>query len=457
MVRPLLCIVALAIFGLGVAVADTYSLAPVKDERGMYGRPAMSSVKWQREVDDVGRMPKLRSDSVWFAELPFADSEPILVALDPGKLERPTEPEVQPALEPEELPIVYLDLDRDRNLDDEEPVTLSRTESGRYEGWLKSPVIAAYVVYKLDDGREIEAPYRFRLMAPYGGVEGVSSLRIVGEEQLEGMVKLDGKSVTLRLMDGNVDAKYGIPGLRGDYLWLDADGDGKPGRFESRPVTKCIAYGGKYYSLRIRPDGGEVTIEPYGGELGKLIFWAKDGEGAPLEVSKVYLYGDSLCLLQERKTSFLRVPPGSYSLVYNLTRHSGGETRDYEFRSRRPIEVVGGEAVGLRCGLKVKMDLEVSQDRLHENAMHLYVDIKLTGEETGHSFGASTPGPPGAVYVMDADGKTVAHAHASYGRGLRCAVGVPNAKAGETYRIRVTWDTAGYQDELVKEIEYTIL
>ena len=51
----------------------------------------------------------------------------------------PPGPEEATLLEPDKLPILYLDLDRDRNLDDEEPLTFSR-KSDESEETDKAPL-----------------------------------------------------------------------------------------------------------------------------------------------------------------------------------------------------------------------------------------------------------------------------------------------------------------------------
>ncbi|MGA2501132.1 MAG: TlpA disulfide reductase family protein [Tepidisphaeraceae bacterium] len=81
---------------------------------------------------------------------------------------------------------------------------------------------------------------------------------------LAGEVKVAGKTVSAVLEDSGCTGDFSVsgPAVQTPLIWLDLNGDGKPGRGESFPVTRPFEFDGKWWALaNITPEGSFKIVE----------------------------------------------------------------------------------------------------------------------------------------------------------------------------------------------------
>ena len=420
MTGSLLCVLAL-IAGAGPLSAEgqTYDLTwqPLAVPYLVY----LHSVEWsQTPPEDAGEMPRFTSPRPWYGEFTLGDSPPLLVAIDitgeAGQAPSCT---------------IYVDVKRNRQLSGETPL---RAASEQVEFWgrlLVTPEIVVPVIYRLPDGVEVRQNYPLRL-AFRGGVQPTAAPRpfmLLGRTR-QGLIRLGDSEVLIGIGDGAGDARVGG---RHDRLWLDRDGDGELGRSEAQPATRYVEWEGGFYELAFRPDGAQVTVTPYRGELATLELNATDGRGRPTGVAELWLHSegreappgvaelrlprDYLFMRVEEPGTHVQALPGEY-WVHVIVRGADGE-RTYRFVSgHRGVALAAGQVTELACGGSLEPTITMREWQDHEGRL-LMASIHATTASGLHFQGPTRrlpdDGPAGKVTVLDAAGAIVGAADAEYG------------------------------------------
>lgn len=397
--------------------------------------------------DDAGAMPEFESADVRFVDVCLGENKPMLLAVD-------MRGEGDAA-----VPIMYLDIDADRDLTDETP--LETTSAGLPDGGRGAPATAEItipVTYRLSGGEEVRREFRFRLATI--SVHNSYPVLLVNHCR-RGRIELGGKQVLITLTDGDGDAAYGAKtSWPGDRIWLDRNGDGKKERAEETVLTRYIESEGKFYRLQPEPDGSRISVTPYEGEPCEVSFEATDGKGRPMKATSLTLYGADLFVTTPWIVERVALPPGDYRLRYGVVE-SEGATPTYNFASNDVLTLKPGQHTRIQCGGELELDLSVKQLSLTADGLHLRVSVNPRTIAAGHGFWGPSPvrdWTPGKLEVLDSDGEVVATEGAPYaGDGVwPCTVRVPEVKTGDVLTVKVTWSCEDYQDDLIKEIEHTV-
>ncbi len=147
---------------------------------------------------------------------------------------------------------------------------------------------------------------------------------------LEGPLELDGKQVASRMVDVNVNGRFGDTD---DRLWIDLDGDGNWDRFQeqfpSRPVVRVA---GRRFSLVGDTNGQQFSLSKLTG-TGTVAFQLVDQNGNGARDYRALLVGqDQTAVAISKQDGAVEVPVGRYR-VANLAvtfddTTTNGDTKD---------------------------------------------------------------------------------------------------------------------------------
>jgi len=191
--------------------------------------------------------------------------------------------------------VLYIDRDRDGDLGEEKPITVSRT-GGDFE--------LAVVVNGKQVNRLLSAS-----VYPIGDTATMLMLRDRGAWQ--GKARVGGETLNIILADGNGN------GVFNDAFRLPEGGKnlpGSPDSFLTRPMTgpapdygalgvcpATLAAGGKLYNATVAADGSSIAFAPFAGETATLT--------APDGLSAIMAAGDRIVTVTARDGKLL-VPAG---------------------------------------------------------------------------------------------------------------------------------------------------
>jgi len=252
-------------------------------------------------------------------------------------------------------------------------------------------------------------------------------LQMITLDAREGSIKLGDKEVGIRFVDLNGDGKLGA----GGFPWrtspdlvqvpvptpLEGAPEGQDSMYTNAvPLTRYLAFEGKYYLLGVRPDGAEVKVQPYVGEPAKLVISATDGRGRTAQVRDVYLMGENLYTTAPVTKPVLEVPPGEYQVRYALgdPKVKGSYV---SFTAQKALTLKAGETTRLQGG--GKLSLKVSASSFISAAKEAQLTVSVTPvNAAGHSYSGQNPDPkkvPAVVEVFDSHRHRIAKANASFG------------------------------------------
>jgi hypothetical protein len=172
---------------------------------------------------------------------------------------------------------VCLDTNRNGDLSDEMPVRFERANEGACTPWVEVQSHQGPL-----DGEHTDHPIKVRLRVNQLGK--IDSLRLERKGAWVGIVDSNKGKVQFALVDTNYNGLYGEPSryahdgntsYSGDFAFADTNGFGRvvpliydAHSFQLYGVTKAV---GKFYTVTANPMGNKVSIEPYGGPMGKLL------------------------------------------------------------------------------------------------------------------------------------------------------------------------------------------
>ena len=402
----LVCVSLVLAASTSFAESVTYPLKPVAFSQPM---PSFQFLNWSdKPPADAGAMPKLTGAHTWFAELKLGDGKPILVAASrsgAGKAAKTS---------------LYVDTNGDRSLADEKPVVATKADTpGRQSvEELVTPKFTVPVVYDLPGGR-VTRDLSLELTlttVPSAGLSPMVMLHV--DCAMGGAIKLGEQDIDVRLIDVDGDGKITIAnGAEGpaDMLWVNVTPK-EPEAGEMRPLTRYLESNGRFYEIAPRVDGGEITVTPYEGALGKVTLIGTDAAGKPQPIGAFYLDSLTAMVMRENATGEVGLPPGTYGLTYGLGASKGGES-EYSFsQTENAVRIAGGEAREIRCGGPLALSLQVQQQPAQAGVTELRVTL-LVKNEAGHAFSARERDkePPAKLAVLNAAGQVIARGNGQYG------------------------------------------
>jgi len=484
-------ILLLCVLGLSSSLsAQTYQLQPATADE-LWSSDQGMTVSLE-PPPDVGPLPDFAGDEAWFAELVLGDGRPMLMAIVALS---PTDPRVRAArrasdvdvrrLRLLEAQLVYLDLDRDRDLAEEQPLLAEQeplplpSEVDRVVVRLgvppaTTPPVTVEVRYDLDGQqvtRELVFSIKLDLDQSVGYVDAPSppwgGPYVVQQQYWRGQVKLGDGDVQIALRDRNGDGLITVDhsvyaasalgvhsrgGEPNDRIWIDRNGDAKEDRGEWQYLLRYIWLDGNLYELSPRRDGAALTVAPYEGPLATLALSATDGDGRPVYISEICLSNSELTLTEGDPGMALQLPPGEYDVTYGLARREE-EALKWFFGATDPVQLEAGRTTAFRCGGRLAAWPVVRREQRAGQAplLRFYPRTLWTvgNRHRLYHCGGRRPAIVPALELLNARGEVVATGNAE-------TVPLPEGEPAGTYRVRATWDTSGYQERLVSEVAYTV-
>jgi len=191
----------------------------------------------------------------------------------------------------------YIDLNRNRDLTDDEPVsfkTLAKWHDG-YTEWVEVPSHQGP-----REGESMDHPVLVRLEIYFG--DGYISASLQKKGGWRGQIDSGKGKVECAVLDSNCDGIYGgqttwkdngEPENWGDELYIDTNAFGKlamigygPHEIRPEPVTKV---GSKFCLMSCTPLGNKLTVAPYTGETGTLLVRGDSVHGQKASAESIYV------------------------------------------------------------------------------------------------------------------------------------------------------------------------
>lgn len=325
---------------------------------------------------------------------------------------------------------LYIDLDGDNDLSNEEPWTSKRVRSVYQFGWssvhrfgpmtFSSTAVdqaetapteptdtAANPTDAADEGEDDSVAH-----LPPGSmfVEQLDLDYLLVRPSMcrRGTIRLADKPYAIALADGNYNGRYGDPyelplvrnrrpwpqqNMVSDMLAIDLNGnrqidDDEYGLSEIQPLTGLVQVEGTYYSVEVAPDGLSITLEVAKPPLGTLAIVAKDAEVIVRSSLGVFraTVKDGRCVL----------PAGTYHMQEVLLRGQDERKINWRLRgkpsARKPCEftVEADKVADLKIGPPLKAG---TTQRVHRKL--------LSGRVV--TFGISCTDPAGIEYQPGAE------------------------------------------------------
>jgi len=308
---------------------------------------------------------------------------------------------------------LYADLDNDNRID-------VKTERIPFRMSTTSNSIPTRIEFRVTAGGR-EAPYSVEFTAfPYPDDEG-------GEEQIHanlrnssyyvGDLTFEGRPAKIAIADLDSNAIFGDVGksiFDGDrmFLDLDADGDFRDEVGQDLPYGGVTRILGKWYSVVVRPDGGEIRIAPASPDLGTL----RNGAG----VAFADLRSETQPMPVTVEGGRAEVVVGTYRLTEIIlrVRDELGQMWEAEgtfAQDKRPtVTVAKGEVVALPGGAPLTIEPTLSREG-NEGALEVNLVIRGAAGAIYHMSESNPTRVKPGYQVIDEKGKVLQQATFEYG------------------------------------------
>jgi hypothetical protein len=332
----------------------------------------------------VEALAKGEREHVWYGEMRLGDGKPMTIAIAM----------VPPAQAKPEAPLaagscrIYLDLNGDRSLTDQDPLVAVKRHIGGRGSMLVTPEVRVPVTYALKDGSQVQHDYCFRLaLEPQATYKPMLAMMI--SSAWTGTIRLGDRNVAVRVSDTSGNAKLRVASpTAGNTITLPPEqtqGAPQPTMMPGggQPLTRYIGYGGAFYHIEVREDGAQISVTPMEVPPGGLLMTATDGRGRPLAFRQATVIGDSFYGRVTMRPAGTPIPPGWYSIQYTLAQ-PGKTTPGFSFIASRVV-VRSGETTKLVCGGPMKLTVTVGQDGRNRDDVNLHVSTTAQNA-AGHGF-----------------------------------------------------------------------
>lgn len=342
---------------------------------------------------------------------------------------------------------LYIDLDGDRDLSDEKPVTSKRVRSSFNFGWSSAQRFGPLTFTAGDSGSTTkgEAGRTGSSTKPAEASAGTAFLA----EQLDldyliirpatcrrGTIRVGEKSYSVYVTDANYSGEYGdtckFPLSRGrlapetidsDFIAIDLNRNGlieysDYTASEMQPLTRLIQFQNTYYSLSVAADGSSVTLDPAKLTMGTLDIGNQQN-------AEMLVRSENGIFQVSTQNGQCKLPEGKYRL-WTVALHKSDEKKtDWTLQGRasekKPceFEISADQVTTLKVGAPLKMQ---TSERSHRTLLSgrvvsfgaSCVDDAGIEYEAGASRG-KIRGPAPSVKIVDEAGKNLSIGQFEYG------------------------------------------
>ena len=243
-----------------------------------------------------------------------------------------------------------------------------------------------------------------------------------------GTVKTDGGDLEVQTIDNNSNGLYddtlsvrasdNWPTL-GDSIRLGTMSEG--GDWTSVWLGEASSYDGKLYVIKVSKIGDTVDIQPYKGDVGKIMFQALDGSNKPAKCERVMVFG-KYGMFDLPHQNDLTVPVGQYRCLYatvtlaNQAQQRGrsAAVTGIAVRPKGSVRVSkGGEAI-LRVGGPVKLAIEPESKVItlaRGQEKHVALAFTAGRDDLGGVMGSRSA----QVAIKNSKGKVLMRGEAGFG------------------------------------------
>ncbi len=351
---------------------------------------------------------------------------------------------------------LYIDLDGDRNLSNEQPLTGKRVRSAMAFGWTQSYRFGPVSLQDEGDGTEAAKPAGGR------GAKAAASELSGGAFYVEqfdldyllvraavcrrGVVRIKNTSYPVLLTDGNFNGRYDdtfrfavsrkkedknskdsqaagdASAISSDFLGIDLNRNGRFDRdafwgAEVQALTKLIQLGGAYYSVQVAPDGSSITLDEGTPELGTLDIGKQQAD--------IMVMSENGTFSLKARGEPVKLPVGKYRLVYVVLHGTDSKNVRYSLSGRAPdtkvchFEISKDGTTALKFGppLKVTASQRTLRNLLIGKVVSfnvrctdkLGIDYQVSAQRAGRV------GVAPSVKILDEKGKTLSVGKFEYG------------------------------------------
>jgi len=265
---------------------------------------------------------------------------------------------------------IYADLNRNRSLADDKPVSMAKPTSRgtRRASWIEVPSHQGPV-----KGVRLENPIKIGFSASsYQGTVSVSTTRKGG---WRGKIDTNKGQIGCVAVDTNANGVYGdrvtigddlqiAAGKAGDRLYADVNLSGRVSMQLAVDMPHLLLLqeativAGKLYSIRVSPVGNKVTIANYTGRTGKLVASAEKMKSLGATITSVCLTGKSgYHILSHYDGKPIDLPAGEYRVdrcTVSLKQTTGSQM-ELDCQPDLIVKVKAGQQAKAQLGGKLVM------------------------------------------------------------------------------------------------------
>ncbi|MGC8863455.1 MAG: hypothetical protein ACP5R5_11875, partial [Armatimonadota bacterium] len=322
----------------------------------------------------------------------------------------------------------YVDLNRNWDLSDESPMTLSRVGPSAQTEEFTVPLRQHDA-----EGNVFERPVRAHVET-FSGDQDYVVASVIRNGVWRGLIDSNKGRVECAVLDDNCNgicgdyARYNDESEfvgNGDRIYIDTNGAGEviiwPGKnshcVNLVPVARI---GSRFYKIAVSSLGDKVTIEPYTGEMGTLLVRGTDVEGRKAQVGGVSVVGNPGFYEFESADKPIQLPIGRYriSTCELSVQCARSRVLDLECRLHSPVEIKANEQTTVDVGGRLSPAIDPDRKNLVWKpglGTDLNWDIKLGTNATVTRLGGEEryDSPP-KLKFFNSKGKLVRTVNAGY-------------------------------------------
>ncbi len=264
-----------------------------------------------------------------------------------------TAPKPEPKAEAPRFTRLYFDLNHNGDLTDEKVIEADSNQPGSMNQ-ASFPVINLTIDV---GGKKVDYAFRLSVYSRQSGPLAYAYSLLYAAAYRDGQIVLDGKKHRVVLVDQNSNGRFDDTGgvdetfkpadgslypKQGDFLYIDplpAEGYAQTGVNGRYQVNKLIAWGERFYELKIDPSGDTLSLEPSTAPVGYL--------ANPSKGFRAVIYGDQGTIeIDDHGTGKTAVPEGQWKLLsYTIQaaetpKPKAGEQKKEEDKGKQQNSIV---------------------------------------------------------------------------------------------------------------------
>lgn len=314
---------------------------------------------------------------------------------------------------------VYVDANRNWDLSDDAAITFTTPEQYRTK---IMPPVAVQSRQGRADGEHASNPVQVRVRI-YSYGDGISA-RPMRNGAWKGKIGSNKGEIRCVVADTNSNGIYGDRTTVNDeyntgecdYIFADTNGAGEVWayRYGSQVImlNEVAKVGEKFYTIKTNEIGSKITIEPYTGEMGRLLVRGQNVHGAQATADSVSVIGKpGAYTLDGSKDEAVDLPVGKYKVGYcSLSIESKGKKFPLSCDIDTETEIKPGKQniVTISGGLSMAINPE-KKEMVMKPGQHNAIEwnIKIGDRIAVNSIGYRNQNSTPKVRFYDAEGKLV--------------------------------------------------